>query len=78
MKPPECGVDANAAYRDCGGVLGMCVFAIFYFWLLVVVGTRVAVTHDHHLHDTSLVLDYEDHVSVFFLGNWRGWLFYFT
>ena len=52
MKPPGCGVDVDVAYRDYGGVLGMYVFAIFYFWLLVVVGLQVAVTHDHYLHDT--------------------------
>ena len=29
----------------------MCVFVKFYFYLLVVVGTRAVVTHDRYLHD---------------------------
>ena len=29
----------------------MCVFAMFLFYLLVVVGTQAAVTRDHYLHD---------------------------
>ena len=30
----------------------MCVFAIFWFYLLMVVGTCVAMTHNCYLHDT--------------------------
>ena len=32
----------------------MCDFAMFQFYLLVVIGTRDVVTHDHYLHDNQL------------------------
>ena len=35
----------------CGCVLFMCVFAMFLFYLLVLVGTQAAITHNHYLHD---------------------------
>jgi hypothetical protein len=35
----------------------MCVFAIFYFYLLVMVGTRIAVTHDRYLHDNLVAYE---------------------
>ena len=34
----------------------MCVFSIFLLYLLVVVATRAAVTHDRYLHDNQTKL----------------------
>ena len=30
----------------------MCDLLCFYYFLFVVIGTRVAVTHDHYLYDS--------------------------